>query len=304
MIDELIAEDDVVKVIRRLLVLTAAALLLCGCQDLRQKPARAQQTAPPAQTQPTGAAAPVYISSNALDVAALLPGPPSPESEQDRGDLQCVLDVQASRTDQQVARAHGEEDLTVFAFADVLGPGFDAQRCPKTAKLFEQVKVDSRVFSGRAKSLWNRVRPYRADSRVHHIATHPEQDFSHPSGHSTRGVLMAELLAQVFPDRRQALLDRGRQIGWDRVILGMHYPTDVYAGQTLGHALTPKFLASEKFTKDFDEAAKEMRAAVAGMAQAIATYEEARHPEAYSPKDLGSRRALARPRSFAEYRSG
>jgi acid phosphatase (class A) len=241
----------------------AAALFVSACQDLRHQPAadRAQQSSRYAQTQPT--AAPVYLPADAVDVAALLPGPPTTGSEQDQGDLRTVLDVQASRTDAQVARARAEEDLTVFAFADVLGPRFTAQACPMTAKLFDQVKVDSRVFSGRAKGLWNRVRPYKADPRVRHAATHPEQDFSHPSGHSTRGVLMAELLAQIFPDRRAALLDRGRQIGWNRVILGMHYPTDVFAGQTLGHALAPKFLASEKFKKDFTVAAKEMRAAVA-----------------------------------------
>ncbi len=243
------------------LIALVLANLLWGCQESRQ-PAASKAPQHQAQRQQTQSPAPVYLAPDAVDVAALLPGPPTTGSEQDQGDLQTVLNVQASRTDEQVARARSEEDLTVFAFADVLGPEFTAARCPMTAKLFDQVKVDSRVFSGRAKGLWNRVRPYKADPRVHHAATHPEQDFSHPSGHSTRGLLMAELLAQIYPDRRAALIDRGRQIGWDRVILGMHYPTDVFAGQTLGHALTPKFLASERFKRDFAAAAKEMRATV------------------------------------------
>jgi acid phosphatase (class A) len=264
-----VGRDGITHSLVALLALSASSLLW-GCQaqqqqaanePIQQQRSQAQQT-PATQPAAAAAAAPMYLAPDAVDVAALLPGPPSPGSEQDQGDLQCVLDVQASRTDEQVARARGEEDLTVFAFADVLGPGFNAQACPKTAKLFDQVKFDSRVFSGRAKSLWNRVRPFKADPRVHGAATHPETDFSHPSGHSTRGMLMAELLAQIFPDRRAALIDRGRQIGWDRVILGMHYPTDVFAGQTLGHALTPKFLASEKFNRDFDEARREMRAAL------------------------------------------
>jgi acid phosphatase (class A) len=245
-------------IVRPLFALVLSSWMLLGCEEQHQR-----QAQPPLQQQQQLQQSPFYLSANAVDVMALLPGPPSPGSEQDQGDLQCVLDVQASRTDAQVARARREEDLTIFAFADVLGPQFAAERCPKTAKLFEQVKLDSRVFSGRAKSQWKRLRPYQSDARVRHGALQPETDFSHPSGHSTRGVLMAELLAEVFPDHRQALLDRGRQIGWDRVILGMHYPSDVFAGQTLGNALTPQFLASPKFRTDFAAAAKEMRAAVA-----------------------------------------
>ena len=68
---------------------------------------------------------------------------------------------------------------------------------------------------------------------------------NYPSGHSTRATLYAEVLAEVFPDQRQELLERGREIGWDRVIAGVHYPSDVSAGRVLGHELRRQMLANE-----------------------------------------------------------
>jgi hypothetical protein len=224
-------------------------VLLSGCQQLHEPKSRQAATA---------TTAPVYVRDDAVDVAALIPPPPNRGSDQERADLETVLHMQSTRTEPQVARARGEEDLTVFAFADLIGPQFNAQNCPRTAMLFAQLRTDSRVFSNRAKNLFQRPRPPVADSRVQIAARHPETDPGYPSGHATRGMLMAEILATIFPDKREALLDRGRQIGFDRVILGVHYPSDVFAGQVLGHALTPKFLTSERFQADLAEAGKEM----------------------------------------------
>ena len=47
-------------------------------------------------------------------------------------------------------------------------------------------------------------------------------------------MLFAEVLAEIYPDQRDALLARGRQIGFDRIIGGVHYPSDVVAGAALG----------------------------------------------------------------------
>ena len=53
----------------------------------------------------------------------------------------------------------------------------------------------------------------------------------------------------------------GRQIGWDRVLIGKHFPTDVHAGRMLGKAIVRELLASPAFQQDLAAAKAEVQAA-------------------------------------------
>ena len=183
------------------------------------------------------------LPADAIDVATLLPDPPAPSSPETRAELDAVLAAQQSRTPADVARAKAEEKFDVFAFADVLGPGFAADRCPKTAALFQGLAADAKAFSKVGKLHWNRRRPPYVDDRIKPAVT-LEDEGSYPSSHAVRGQLFAEVLATMFPQHRDALLARGRQIGYDRLLGGVHYPSDVTAGRVLGHALAGRVLSA------------------------------------------------------------
>ena len=43
-------------------------------------------------------------------------------------------------------------------------------------------------------------------------------------------MVWATILVEIYPDQKEAILARGRQIGTDRSIAGMHWPSDVVAG--------------------------------------------------------------------------
>jgi membrane-associated phospholipid phosphatase len=64
------------------------------------------------------------------------------------------------------------------------------------------------------------------------------------SGHPDR---VALLLAELFPEPKQAILAIGRDIGWDRVLIGKHFPTGIYAGRVLGQAIVRQLLSSPAF---------------------------------------------------------
>ena len=91
----------------------------------------------------------------------------------------------------------------------------------------------------------------------------PEKSFGYPSGHSTRGTVEALLLAELFPEHKEAILAIGRNIGWDRVLIGKHFPTDIYAGRVLGQAIVHELQSSPAFQHDFAEARAELQAAQA-----------------------------------------
>ena len=65
---------------------------------------------------------------------------------------------------------------------------------------------------------------------------------SFPSAHSALTFMMATLLADRFPRYRIIFYISAGIIGWTRVYLGLHYPTDVIAGALLGYGITKLFL--------------------------------------------------------------
>lgn len=69
------------------------------------------------------------------------------------------------------------------------------------------------------------------------------------------------LLAELVPDKRDAILAVGRDIGWRRVIGASHYPTDIYAGRMLAQAIVSELKAAPDFQRDFREVKTEIAAA-------------------------------------------
>jgi undecaprenyl-diphosphatase len=67
-------------------------------------------------------------------------------------------------------------------------------------------------------------------------------DPSFPSAHATFSFMMATLLAHWFPRYRIVFFIVAGFIGWTRIYLGLHYPTDVIAGALLGYGITKIFL--------------------------------------------------------------
>lgn len=200
-------------------------------------------------------------AARAADASAALAPPPPTGSDEDKADLAVVLWLQRTRSREDVARATRELVLDLDAFAAALGPGFDAGAHPRTRELLDLVHARATRPIQDAKKRFARPRPFQADARVA-PAVEREVTFSYPSSHATRGVLVARVLADLAPARREALLEAGLRAGYDRVVAGVHYPSDVLAGQRLGGALADELLASPDVRARLEAArAAEWRAA-------------------------------------------
>ena len=161
--------------------------------------------------------------------------------------------------DIQTARAAKDSSISIFLYAPAIGPFFQPGILPKTEALFMKVRTDISEPLDRVKDHWKRRRPYQLDESLSLGA--PEPSYGYPSGHSTRGTVQALLLAELFPEQREAILAIGRNIGWDRVLIGKHFPTDIYAARVLGQAIVHELLASPAFQRDLAEAKAEVQAA-------------------------------------------
>jgi len=205
--------------------------------------------------------APPYIDPAKVDFQTLLPAPPANGSPETLQEIALILQKQQARTPEEVARIQREAKyLNVFLFDTVFGPWFTAKNLPVTTAFFGHVGANIHPVIVAAKTHWNRPRPFLQD---HHVLPPIDlpKDPSYPSGHSTAGNLEAMILAQMAPDLKDALLARGAQIGDDRVLGGVHFPSDVAAGKLLANALMTQFMASPAFQADLAKAKAELDAA-------------------------------------------
>lgn len=80
-------------------------------------------------------------------------------------------------------------------------------------------------------------RPRPADSEASLRAfIKPSDQFSFPSGHTAAAFLMATLILVHYPLWAALALPVAALIGLSRVVLGVHFPTDILAGAVLGGA--------------------------------------------------------------------
>jgi len=185
-----------------------------------------------------------------VDALILLPPPTSLHSPEDVADRDSAFQVYSARTPADVARAKAEHKVTPYAYAAAIGPFIQPGKFPKLDAMFKDLDLEAKKVSDAGKNHWKRLRPYVQDPARFSEPGDPEDSFAYPSGHSTRGTAFALILAEIFPEQRDAILEKGRLVGWTRVEVGVHTPEDIFAGRVLGQAIAQALLRDPAFQQD------------------------------------------------------
>jgi acid phosphatase (class A) len=196
-----------------------------------------------------------YVNSADFNFRALLPSPPAIGSAEQNAEIDVMLRLQSGRTHSDVKRIKKESKMTGFIFSPCVGSWFNPDNLPVTAAFLGKVFDDSKTICSAAKEVFLRQRPYLTDTRIHPCET--EDTYSYPSSHSTRAMVLAMTIAQIFPDQKPALIALGRQIGDDRALAGQHFPSDVAAGRILADAVFKKMIQNPEFQSDLLKAKQE-----------------------------------------------
>jgi undecaprenyl-diphosphatase len=103
--------------------------------------------------------------------------------------------------------------------------------------------IQSAVIYG-LKFLIQRQRPFFFLEMASKISKGPGEilDPSFPSAHGAFAFMMATVLSHWFPRYRIVFFIVAGFIGWTRIYLGLHYPTDVLVGALLGYGITRLFV--------------------------------------------------------------
>jgi acid phosphatase (class A) len=221
----------------------------------------------PAQTmkpaKPAGAAtkAPYYIDPMVLNLMTLIPPPPVMDSAEQQAELSVLHKVEQTRTPAQVAAAKADEaEEDMFAYKTVLGAGFSPEALPVTAELGEHVKNEQSVAGGALKLVFQRVRPYATDKTLHPVCELTQAANSYPSGHALTGYLEGFTLAEIVPEKRTEILARADDYAHNRLVCGVHYPSDVEASRRVAYVVFGYMMATPRFQRDLAAAKAELAA--------------------------------------------
>ncbi len=189
-----------------------------------------------------------YLDPKQLDLTVLLPPPPDAASTNELADEEQVAAAVAARSPAQLLEAEEASERSVFFFAQSVGPGFDRTRLPLTARLFSHIRSDVEKLIDQAKSYWDRPRPGDAQKRRG----------SYPSGHAAFAASTAIVLSQLLPGKRDAIFEQARTFAENRILLGLHYPSDVASGWTAGTLAAYVMMHDRAFQRDYAAAKAEL----------------------------------------------
>lgn len=213
-----------------------------------------------------------FLAPEQIDPARLLPPPAKDGSDAQKKEMADVKSLIRTRSrnrhDQAIWDAR-HEDPTPFAAA--IGPEFDLAKLPATAKLLRDVLNDQTVATSRAKEFFKRKFPVTAempgesypewtcDADDRKPSSRPLR--SYPSGHATMGYTFGMVLANLIPEKSQAILARSAEYAYSREVCGDHYHSDVEAGHVLGTVLGILLLNNAALKPEMEAAKAELRSA-------------------------------------------
>lgn len=209
-----------------------------------------------------GGKQPALLTTADLEPVRVLPPPPAAGSTQAAAELAELHATELARTPaiEADARLDGDtKNATIFAV--VLGPRFDLDRLPATARLMALVRASEKAIVDAGKDEFKRQRPYIVDTGLNSCKRNDDPLSSYPSGHTSMAFSMGETLARLVPEQAPALLARAARYGQSRIVCGQHFRSDVTAGQQLGTLIVERLMAKAEFQAAFADARRELVAA-------------------------------------------
>lgn len=203
-----------------------------------------------------------FADAKEIDLTMILAPPPALDSAAMKAELATVLSIQVTRTKDQADRAIADDEESIWRFADVINkPKFTKENLPNFTAFFDRIVATEGAVVDPAKKIWARPRPYLYSDLVQPLLDKSKSG-AYPSGHTTVGTPMVIVLADMLPEKRDVIMARGREFGENRVVAGMHFPSDIEAGRISGSVIAQVISTHDDFKTEYDAAKTELRGAL------------------------------------------
>jgi membrane-associated phospholipid phosphatase len=179
------------------------------------------------------------------------PAPPAHDSEQIKADLRELKQFpRMPKTNHRAtywevfggARAHALWNDVARTKLLEHGAQFDAQAQARVLAAVNVALIDAGIACWDAKFTYWYIRPPQLDPELKTVVPPPNHP-SYPAAHGCFSTAAATVLAAVFPRDVDRLSAQGREAAEARVWAGIHYRTDIEAGQTLGRQVAERVLS-------------------------------------------------------------
>jgi len=207
-----------------------------------------------------------YLAPGDLpDILALLPSPPAAGSAAQAADDAAFHELVKLQGTPRGAIAVQDADLgfphAAAVFSCALGVPVSEQATPNLNMLLQRTLTDVIRATSKTKERYQRTRPFVVFSTS--SCTPAEEGFlrtngSYPSGHASIGWLWGLALAEIAPERADAVLQRGRAFGQSRGVCGVHWRSDIEAGRTAGAATFARLQTNPVFQAQLEAARAEV----------------------------------------------
>ncbi|MBB5747144.1 phosphatase PAP2 family protein [Brevundimonas variabilis] len=222
----------------------------------------------PARTSSPAPAAGYLDAAGLAALMARVPPPPVAGSATDRADKAVSERYRVLEGGDRwlLATAHAElrPALALAHFDCALGTRMGSAATPLLTALFEKVLHDANEAAESVKARSFRARPVGDDparQACQRLSEAGRTSPSYPSGSAAVGAAYGEVLAVLAPDRATETRRIGHEIAVSRIVCGMHYPSDVEAGESLGRDVAREIVATPGFEADRVAAQAELASA-------------------------------------------
>lgn len=197
-----------------------------------------------------------YVAAELFETV-MFPLPPKKDSMEQQADLAGVLAWQNKRTEADCERARrtAKEEYDAYWGAD--NP-FGDEVPGEFKEFFDKLASDFEEALDTMKARFHRPRPFVNNPEAQPCLKRKES-FSYPSGHSSAARVTAAVLADIVPERRDEFYSKADGIALDRLVGGVHYPSDIAAGKRFGDLFHAELLRSEDYRKDIEALKKLVR---------------------------------------------
>ncbi|MYM21967.1 phosphatase PAP2 family protein [Duganella sp. FT135W] len=209
---------------------------------------------------PAFAAEPIFAAPAQTQAQLILPTPPQADSAVTKAELAELHRLQSARTSADEAQAKADDsEESLFIYKTVLGEKFNPAALPLTTAFGKRVKNDEGINANPAKDAFKRIRPYNLDKTLQPVCKTKTKDDSYPSGHATAGYLAALTLIEMVPEQRDAILARADAYARNRLVCGVHYPSDIAASKLLAYTTHAVMNTNPQYQAELVAARAELR---------------------------------------------